>query len=82
MIYANPKRKSEFWVEKFRKGGVFKTPMELKRFIIDNYEGIVPSNTDFDIGYYKPSRGSIYIESGNEMLIMYELYKDQHELNI
>ena len=58
--------------------------MELKLFIIDSYEGIVPSNTDFDIGYYKPSRGStkVYIKSDTDMLIMYELYKDQHELNI
>ena len=40
--------------------------------------------TDFDIGYYKPSRGStkVYIKSDTDMQIMYEIYKDQHELNI
>ena len=80
----NPKRKSEFRVEKFRKGGIFKTPMELRLFIIGSYEELVPSTTDFDIGYYKPSRGStkVYIKSDTDMPIMYEIYKDQHELTI
>ena len=80
----NPKRKSEFRVEKFRKGGAFKTPMELRLFIIGNYEELVPSYTEFDIGYYKPSRGStkVYIKSDTDMQIMYECYKDQCELNI
>lgn len=80
----NPKRKSEFRVEKFWKVGAFKAPMELRLFIIGSYEELVPSSTDFDIGYYKPSRGltKIYIKSDTDMQIMYESYKDQCELNI
>ena len=47
----NPKRKSELQVVKFRKGGTFKTHMELRLFIICSYEELVPSTTDFDIEY-------------------------------
>ena len=38
--------------------------MELRLFIIGSYEELVPSSIDFDIGYYKPSRGAtkVYIK--------------------
>ena len=80
----NPKRKSQFRVEKFRKGGAFKTPMELRLYIIENYEKLLPATTDFDIGYFKPCRGStkVYIKSDADLDTMYESYKDQQELNI
>ena len=55
----NPKRKSQFRVEKFRREGLFKTPLELQTFIVESYKEYVPSvSVDFDVGYFKPSRGS------------------------
>ena len=81
----NPKRKSQFRVEKFRKEGVFKSPLELQTFIAESYkECVPPASTEFDIGYFKPSRGSskVYIKSNADIECMYESYKDQLELNI
>ena len=58
--------------------------MELRLFIIGSYEEAVPGTTNFDIGYFKPCRGStkVYIKSDADMQCMYESYKDQLELNI
>ena len=81
----NPKRKSQFRVEKFRKKGVFRTPLEIQTYIAESYKEYVSSvNTEIDIGYFKPSRGSskLYIKSNADIECMYESYKDQVELNI
>ena len=81
----NPKRKSQFKVEKLRKCGKFRTPMEMRLHIISEFEELVPRTTEFDIGYYKPSRGStkVWIKSDEDMQCMYDGYKYHHqELNI
>ena len=58
--------------------------MELRLFTIGGHEELVPSSTDFLIGYYKPSHGltKVYIKNDTDMQLMYESYKDQCELNI
>ena len=47
----NPKKKSQYKVEKFRKSGKFETPMELKSYIRSEFKEAVSGTADFDIGY-------------------------------
>ena len=78
----NPKRKSQYKVEKFRKCGRFETPGELKSYIMSEFEEFVPRNAEFDIGYYKPRRGStkMWIKDDEDIQCMYDGYKDEVNL--
>ena len=43
----NPKKKSQFLVEKFRRLGTFSSPREVRLSILTECEGLVPDNTEF-----------------------------------
>ena len=70
----NPKKRSQFVAEKFRKPGTFKSPWELRLCILTECEGLVPDNTEFDVGYFKGGCGSanVWIKSEEDLNSMYE----------
>ncbi len=71
----NPKKRSQFSVEKFRRDDKFKSPRELRLCVLSECEGSVPDNTEFDIGYFK-GRGSakVWIKSEDDLKCMYDAY--------
>ena len=56
--------------------------MELRSCITSEFKESVPRTKEFDIGYYKPCRGStkVWIKSNEDMQCMYDSHKD--EINI
>ena len=58
----NPKKGSQFVLEKFRRPRMFKSPRELRLCILMECEGSVPDNTEFDVGYFKGGHGSASLD--------------------
>ena len=75
----NPKRKSQYKIEKFRRYGRFQTPSELKSYLKEQFKELVPDSTDFNIGYYKPSCGStkVWIKGNEDVQCMYDCCRDE-----
>ena len=80
----NPKKKSQFLVEKFRRLGTFSSPREVRLSILTECEGLVPDNTEFDFGYFKGGRGSakVWIKSEEDLKSMYETYVNEKEISL
>jgi len=80
----NPKKISQFVVEKFRRAGTFKSPRELMLCILTECEGLVPDNTEFDVGYFKGGGGSakVWIKSEENLNSMYETYRNEQEISL
>ena len=80
----NPKKRSQFVVEKFRRPGMFKSPRELRLCILMECEGSVPDNTEFDVRYFKGGRGSakVWIKSEKDLNSMYETYHNEQKISL
>ena len=80
----NPKKRSQFVVEKFRRPGMFKSPRELRLCILMECKGSVPDNTEFDVRYFKGGRGSakVWIKSEKDLNSMYETYHNEQKISL
>ena len=52
--------------------------------ILTECEGLVPDNTEFDVGYFKGGRGSakVWIKSEEDLNSMYETYRNEQEISL
>ena len=80
----NPKKRSQFVVEKFRRLETFNSPRELWLSILTRCEGLVPDNTEFDLGYFKGGCGSakVWIKSEEDLKSMYKTYVNEKEISL
>lgn len=80
----NPKKKSQFLVEKFIRLGTFSSPREVRLSILTECEGLVPDNTEFDFGYFKAGCGSakVWIKSEEDLKSMYETSVNEKEISL
>ena len=71
----NPKKKSQFVVEKFRCSGKFLTPEDLKQYISAELGNSVPDI--FEVGYTK-----VLIKSGEDLKCMHDAHGTGYDYEI
>ena len=81
MKILNPKRKKEFTVRKLRCEGKFGNLRELRLKLLEQFQESLPDRLSFNVGYYKPGRGSakVYLVEDDEM---YGLFGANQEVQL
>ena len=69
----NPKKRSQFVMEKFRRFNTFKSVDEIREAIREECHDSSVSDGNFDVGYLK-GRGKIWIKDEEDISSMYKLY--------